>query len=275
MAGDAPSPSGRWTWPGSPPRGEVEAESKAQVTEQLRQRGLIVLDVTEKTRAVQDRGPLQALARASTCASWRSSRASSRPWSPRGCRCCAPCTRSRSRPRTSMIKEAIAGVRARRRGRQLAGAGDGAPPEGLRPPLPGDGPLRRAVGPARGGARPDRLPGREDRRAAAPGEIGADVPGAGLRLRDRRAGRDRRLRHPGLRRHLRRDPAEEPGEERRAADADPDLRRRLRRPHRLLVHHHPGARRRSSSSSSAGRRPNAAASSGTGSSCASRSRSAT
>ncbi len=32
--------------------GEVEAESKAQVTEQLRQRGLIVLDVSEKTNPV-------------------------------------------------------------------------------------------------------------------------------------------------------------------------------------------------------------------------------
>ena len=34
---------------GVPSRGEVEAGSKAQVSEQLRQRGLIVLDVSEKT----------------------------------------------------------------------------------------------------------------------------------------------------------------------------------------------------------------------------------
>lgn len=34
---------------GVPSRGEVEAESKGQVTEQLRQRGLIVLDVSEKS----------------------------------------------------------------------------------------------------------------------------------------------------------------------------------------------------------------------------------
>ncbi len=33
--------------------GEVEAESKAQVTEQLRQRGLIVLDVSEKAKSVK------------------------------------------------------------------------------------------------------------------------------------------------------------------------------------------------------------------------------
>jgi type IV pilus assembly protein PilC len=36
---------------GIPSRGEVEADTKAQVTEQLRQRGLIVLDVSEKTEA--------------------------------------------------------------------------------------------------------------------------------------------------------------------------------------------------------------------------------
>ena len=36
---------------GIPSRGEVEADTKAQVTEQLRQRGLIVLDVSEKDEA--------------------------------------------------------------------------------------------------------------------------------------------------------------------------------------------------------------------------------
>jgi type IV pilus assembly protein PilC len=38
---------------GVPSRGEVEAGSKAQVTEQLRQRGLIVLDVSEKREALK------------------------------------------------------------------------------------------------------------------------------------------------------------------------------------------------------------------------------
>jgi type IV pilus assembly protein PilC len=38
---------------GVPARGELEAGSKAQVTEQLRQRGLIVLDVTEKREAMK------------------------------------------------------------------------------------------------------------------------------------------------------------------------------------------------------------------------------
>src|ERR687892_2186208 len=36
---------------GVPSRGEIDADTKAQVTEQLRQRGLIVLDVSEKAEA--------------------------------------------------------------------------------------------------------------------------------------------------------------------------------------------------------------------------------
>ncbi len=38
---------------GIPSRGEIEAESKTQVTEQLRERGLIVLDVTEEKEALK------------------------------------------------------------------------------------------------------------------------------------------------------------------------------------------------------------------------------
>jgi type IV pilus assembly protein PilC len=38
---------------GTPANGELEAESKAQVTEQLRQRGLIVLDVSEKNEPLK------------------------------------------------------------------------------------------------------------------------------------------------------------------------------------------------------------------------------
>src|SRR5688500_9696336 len=38
---------------GVPSRGEVEADSKGQVTSQLRERGLIVLDVSEKAEALK------------------------------------------------------------------------------------------------------------------------------------------------------------------------------------------------------------------------------
>jgi len=44
---------------GVPSRGELEAVSKAQVTEQLRQRGLIVLDVSEKREALKLESLLQ------------------------------------------------------------------------------------------------------------------------------------------------------------------------------------------------------------------------
>src|SRR5882672_9223008 len=39
--------------PGVPSRGEVDAETKGQVSEQLRERGLIVLDVSEKNEAMK------------------------------------------------------------------------------------------------------------------------------------------------------------------------------------------------------------------------------
>jgi type IV pilus assembly protein PilC len=38
---------------GVPSRGEVDAETKAQVSEQLRERGLIVLDVSEKNESMK------------------------------------------------------------------------------------------------------------------------------------------------------------------------------------------------------------------------------
>jgi type IV pilus assembly protein PilC len=38
---------------GAPTKGEIEAESKAQVAEQLRQRGLVVLEVSEKSKPVK------------------------------------------------------------------------------------------------------------------------------------------------------------------------------------------------------------------------------
>ena len=190
--------------------GEVEAESKAQVTEQLRQRGLIVLDVSEKSKPVNiedffkrwqavDMRELAVFSRqfATLVASGHADAAH------------APhaggADPGRADPRGGRRSA------GRRRGGQHAGAGDGAPSEGLRPALPGDGPLRRAVGSPRGRARPGRLPGREGRRPAPPGQIGADVPGAHIRFRGGRPGRDRRLRHPRLRQHLRRTRRRKPG----------------------------------------------------------------
>ena len=62
---------------GIPSRGEMDANSKAQVTEQLRQRGLIVLDVSEKREQLKIES-LSSAVRGSRCGRWRSSRASTR-----------------------------------------------------------------------------------------------------------------------------------------------------------------------------------------------------
>ena len=259
---------------GAATAGEVEAESKAQVTEQLRQRGLIVLDVSEKSEPFKHRGPLQALEERRHARAGGLLAPVRHPGRLRDADAAHPAHARGADPGRRDPRGDRRHAR-RRRGGQHARAGDGAPPQGLRPPLPGDGPLRRAVRAPRGRARPDRLPGRENRRPAPPGQIGADVPGAGLRLRRRRAGRDRRLRDPGLRQHLQRNRRRTPRRKRRAAGADAALRRRLQRADRLLVRAHPGPRPRLSSPSSAGRGPNAAKKSGTASPCASRSRSAT
>ena len=64
---------------GVPARGELDAGSKAQVTEQLRQRGLIVLDVSEKHEAMRLEIGLPAVQERQHARRWPSSRASSRP----------------------------------------------------------------------------------------------------------------------------------------------------------------------------------------------------
>ena len=50
---------------GIPSRGEIEADSKAQVSEMLRQKGLIVLDVTEEKEALKLEGFLDRFRRVS------------------------------------------------------------------------------------------------------------------------------------------------------------------------------------------------------------------
>ena len=64
---------------GVPSRGELEATSKAQVTEQLRQRGLIVLDVSEKREALKLESVFERFKRSTDARTSPSSRASSRP----------------------------------------------------------------------------------------------------------------------------------------------------------------------------------------------------
>ena len=195
---------------GVPTKGEIEAESKGQVAEQLRQRGLVVLDVSEKSSPIN----IEDVFRRFKGVPMRDLAVVSRQFATlvaSGMPMLRALGTLEEQTEDDEISEAIDSVRRDVEAGSFAGAGDGAQAACLRPPLPGDGPLRRAVGSPRGGAGPDRHPHRENRHPAARGQIGADVPGVGLHRRDRGDGRDRRLRRPRLRRHLRRTGRRKPG----------------------------------------------------------------
>ena len=95
----------------------------------------------------------------------------------------------------------------RRRGRHAALAGDGAPPEGVQPPLRLDGRGRRGGRNPRHRARPGRVPDREGDDDQAPRQGRDDLPDDGADLRHPRPRRDAALPRPGLREHLRRSSA--------------------------------------------------------------------
>ena len=253
---------------GVPSRGELEASSKAQVSEQLRQRGLIVLDVSEQREALK----LESIFQRFKSVNMRNLSVFSRQFATliaSG----MPMLRSlytlEDQTEDEMLKPAIASLRDDvEAGSSLNQAMERQP--GVFDPL-----YRSMVQAGEGAGRLeeslDRVadPAREARRAEAPGEVGDDVSGGRLRGRARGHGRDRRLRRPRLRRHLRGDLGGERRDRRAAAD-DQDHRRDLRRGDRTLVHPDPGDRRRRPTPSCAGRRPSAAAWPGTGSSCGSR-----
>ena len=227
-----------------------------------------------KERAVQTRGHLVAAGRASTCASWRSSRASSRPWSPPGCRCCAPCTPSRSRPRTSGSARRWPGFRPMSRPAARWSRRWSATPRSSTASI-------RAM--VRSGEQSGRL---EDALDRSPIQV---EKSDALRRQVKSA-----LMYPALIFGFAvvvlvavvafvipvfvgifdRSPKNTRAKLRLAAP-DADLRHRLGRDHRLLVHPDPGPDRGSSSSSSNGSGPTAATSCGTASRCAFRPKSAT
>ena len=126
---------------GVPSRGELEAASKAQVTEQLRQRGLIVLDVSEKREAFK----LESIFQRFKSVNMRDLAVFSRQFATliaSG----MPMLRSlytlEDQTEDEMLKPAIVGRPPGRRGRQLGRRRDGAQPGRLRPALPLDGPRR-------------------------------------------------------------------------------------------------------------------------------------
>ena len=163
-------------------QGELEAASKMQVTEQLRQRGLIVLDVAEKREGMK----IESIFQRFKSVNLRNLSVFSRQFATliaSG----MPMLRSlytlEEQTEDEMLQKAIVSVATGRRGGQLGRVGDGVPARGLRPAVSLDGLRRRGLGPARAVARPGRPPPREGRRAASPGEVGDDVPGGRLRAR--------------------------------------------------------------------------------------------
>ena len=76
-----PTSSRRWTWPACPPAGEVEANSKQDVADQLKERGLVVIDIAHKYRSKELN--VDALRAGQGEGPGGRHRASSRRWSPR------------------------------------------------------------------------------------------------------------------------------------------------------------------------------------------------
>ena len=133
---------------GVPSRGEVDAETKAQVTEQLRERGLIVLDVSETNEAFK----LESLFDRFRSIKTRDLAVFARQFSTliaSG----MPMLRSlytlEDQTEDEQAQGRDRGCAKRRRGRQFARGRDGEAAAGLRQPLPRDGALGRELGAAR------------------------------------------------------------------------------------------------------------------------------
>ena len=124
--------SGRWTWPASPRPGSWRPSPRPRSPSSCAERGLIVLDVTEKREAAQHRGPVQAMA------GRRHARAGGLlapvrdPGRLRDADAAHPAHAGGADPGRADQRRGRRGAR-RRRGGPLSGAGDGAPPQGLRP----------------------------------------------------------------------------------------------------------------------------------------------
>ena len=157
---------------------------RRQVTEQLRQRGLIVLDVSEKREAFK----LETVFQRFKSVDMRELAVFSRQFATliaSG----MPMLRSLYTLEDQTEDEKLRGDRRRsaRTSRPAARSPSAMErqPGRLRPALPLDGQGGGGLGPPRGGAGEGRRPAREARRAAPPDPLGDDVPGVRLRLRGR------------------------------------------------------------------------------------------
>ena len=204
--------------------GELEADSKAAVSEQLRQRGLIVLDVSEKTNPFN----IEDIFKRWQGVDMRELAVFSRQFATlvaSGMPMLRTLHTLEEQTQDDQIREAVAGVRAD------VEAGSSLEQAMERYPKVFDRLFRAMV---RSGEQSGRLDEAMDRIAFQVEKADSlrrqvksatDVPGTGLRLRGRGPGRDRRLRDPRLRQDLRRTGRRTPRGSRRVAAADPDLRR--------------------------------------------------
>ena len=184
---------------GGKARGEVEADSKQAVSDQLKQRGLIVLDIADKHGSQGDRARLPE------------ARQGQRPGgllAPAldddllGDEHPARAVRARGADREQVPQGNDRRGAQGRRGGALAERLDGAPPEGLQPAVRRDDAGGGDGRCARGRADARRRPAAEGRRAAPPDQIGDGLPDDGDHLRGRRDDGARRLPGARLRRRL-------------------------------------------------------------------------
>ena len=163
---------------GAKSRGEVEAESKQAVADQLKQRGLVVLDITDKRGSQRDRArvpqarqgqrPRGLLAPALDDDLLRDEHP-------------AGAVRARGADREQVPQRNDRRGAQGRRGGPLAQRLDGAPPEGLQPAVRRDDAGGGDGRCARGRADARRRPAPEGRRPAPPDQIGDGLPGDGRR----------------------------------------------------------------------------------------------
>src|SRR3984885_8172247 len=180
-------------------KGEVEAESKQAVAEQLKERGLVVVDIATKYRSKELNIELFARVNAKDLA------VASRQLA-------TMVTSGMSIMRALQVLETQTASRGedapgggpprppRCRGRAAPVRRDVAPPPRVRPALRRDGASGGDGRGARRGSDAHGRPAREGRRAAPSGARRDDLPGARHHLRRRRAARSGRVPDPGVRR---------------------------------------------------------------------------
>ncbi len=245
---------------GAKATGEVDAESKQVVSDQLKQRGLIVLDIADKHSSKEIK--LAFLDRIKAAGPDDHDPAA-RHDGELGHDDPARALRARGADRVQAARRGHRQGPQGRRGRPAAVRRARAPPEDVLAAVRGDDPRRRDRRRARGVAHAGRRPAREGGLAPPPDQVGDGLPGRRPDLRAVGPHRPRDVPRPGLRRRVQ-------AVRRRPADDHEVHRRPVEQHQGLLVGVDPHLGRRRRGPSASGRAPTAAAASGTRCACGSR-----